>query len=253
MKKAKRALTFFLPSRILTKKFPRESSPLFRKLVIEPGAIDAQDITSFTNLFNFDDVWIFHGIVLKHHEKAIVLSGPPGIGKSTLLRKTARMGMAEPMDDGFILVGRANGCYYVLESGLYTTCRTISVISRWLRILFRYQSPYLNITHHHTMAKAIKKGEILQNLAVWIGSIVTKNRSSERVISSRVRLSKLFLVTNANDLNPPRRINGETLETVDTDDIERIFNNYADCEVFHSRGESLRSTIHDRIMAEIRS
>jgi energy-coupling factor transporter ATP-binding protein EcfA2 len=253
MKKVKSALTFFLPSRILMRKFPRESSPLFRKLVLEPGVIGAKDITSFTKLFNFNDVWIFHGVAMKQHEKAIVLSGPSGIGKSTLLRKVARMGMAEPMDDGFILVGRAKGCYHVLEGGLYPTYRTITVISKCLRILSRYQSPYLNIDHHHTMAKAIKRGEMLQNLAVWIGSIVTKNRRSERVISSPVRLAKLFLVTHPNDLIPPKRISGETLETADTDDIERIFNNYASCEVFHFYEDGLRSAIHDRILAELRS
>jgi hypothetical protein len=103
------------------------------------------------------------------------------------------------------------------------------------------------------MAKAIKRGEMLQNLAALIGSIVTKNRRSERVISTPVRLAKLFLVTHPNDLNPPRRISGETIETPNTGDIERIFNNYASCEVIHSYEEGLRRTLHDRILAELRS
>lgn len=234
------------------RKLPRESSLPFRKLALEPGAITADDITSFTKLFNFDDVWIFHGIAIKRRETALILSGPPGIGKSSLLQTIVRAGKAEPIDDGFILVGKANGSYYVLKSGLYPTLKTISVISKWLKVLLRHQSPYLNSGSPYVPAKAIKRGEMVHNLAVLIGSIVTKNRRSERVTSSMVTLRKLFLVAHPSDLYPPRRIRGETIETPDTGGIEGIFNNYASCEVIHYYEADLRRTLHDGVLAELR-
>ena len=235
------------------RKFPRESLSLFKKLALEPNMVTAQDIIPFTKQFEFDDVWIFHGIAMKWKEKAIVLSGLAGIGKSTLLRKIARTGMAEPIDDGFILVGRANSCYYVLESGLYPALRTISVLSKWLRKLSGYQSPYLNIDRYHNMVNAIKRGEVLHNLAVLIGSIVTKNRGSEGVISSPVRLVKLILVTHQNDPYPPRRICGETIKSLNAGNAEKIFNNYTSCEVIHSNEQGLRGIVCDMILTELKN
>ena len=119
----------------LREKLPRDALPLFNRLVLEPDNVTAADVISFKKQFAFDDVWIFHGIAMEREGKAIVVSGPPGIGKSTLLRKCTRINMARPVDDGFILIGRANGCYYIVESGLYVKLRTISILSKWLRIL----------------------------------------------------------------------------------------------------------------------
>jgi len=252
MNKVKRALKVF-SSRNLMRKFPRESLSLFKELALEPNMVTAQDIMSFAEQFEFDDVWIFHGIAMKFKEKAIVLSGLPGIGKSTLLRKIARTGMAEPIDDGFILVGRANSCYYVLESGLYPTLRTISILAKWLRKLFWYQSPYLNTDRYHNMVYAIKGGEVLHNLAVLIASIVTKNRGSERVISSPVRLVKLILVTHHNDPHPPRRISGGTIQSLNAGDAGKLFKNYASCEVIYCHEEGLREIILDMILTESKS
>ncbi len=242
-------LKFLFPSRNLMRKLPRESSPLFKKLLLEPGAVTAQDILSFNKQFDFDDVWIFHGAALKQNKRAIILSGPSGIGKSSLLRKIVRMRMAEAIDDGFILVGRANCSYFVLESGLYPAVRTISVVSKCLRVLFRYQCPYLG---NHRAVVRKKSWEMMHNIAALIGSIVSKDRSSERVTSSPVRLAKLFLVADPNDDYPPIRLCGETIESLAVGNAEKILDNYASCEVINSC-EGLKRTLYDRIVAELRN
>src|SRR4030042_5789782 len=226
-------------SRNLRTKLPRDSLPLFNKLVFEPGNVTVADITSFKKQFAFDDAWIFHGIAMERGEKAIVVSGPPGTGKSTLLRKFTRMNTARPVDDGFILIGRSNGSYYIAESGFYATLRTISILSKWLRILTRYESPYLSSEYLHDMEKAIRRGQLLHNIAFLIGSLVNKNRSSVKVTSRPLRLVKLFLVKHEKDSHPPKRISGDKIESVDVADTEKIFSKYGSCEVFHSTENGL--------------
>ncbi len=207
MNKVKRTLKV-IASRNLMAKFPRESLSFFKKLVLEPNMVTTQDIMTFKKQAEFEDVWIFHGIAMERKGKAIVLAGPPGIGKSTLLRKITRAGMAKPIDDGNVVVGRRDNCYYVLKSGLYSTVRTISIVSKGLRILFRYQSPYLNADPRHNLIKAIRRGEMLHNLAVLTGSIIARNRSSEEVIVNPVRLERLLLVIHQEDPQLSRRMCG---------------------------------------------
>jgi hypothetical protein len=240
-------------SRNLIRKFPEASLPIFKKLALEPTAVTVEDIMSSIKQFEFDDVWLLHGVAMKRKGGATVLSGPVGIGKSTLLRKVTRSGLAEPLDDGFILVGRVKGCYYVLASGLYPVIRTISIISKSLRMLFRCQSPYLNTNLHRDLTKARKREKLLHDCAVLIGSIVTKGRRSERVISRPVRLAKLFLVTHQSDCNPPRRIHGDTIEFVKANEATKLFNNYLSCEVICSYEEGLGKIISKRIFSESKS
>jgi hypothetical protein len=229
-----------ITSRNLMAKFPRESLSLFKKLVLEPNMITAQDIMTFKKQAEFDDVWIFHGIAMELKGKAIVLQGPPGIGKSTLLRKMARTGMAKPIDDGSVVVGKRDNCYYVLKSGLYPTLRTISILSKVLRILFRYHSPYLNADPRHNLMKAIKRGEMLHNLAVLTGSLVAGNRNSEGVIAKPVKLERLLLVTHQKDPQLPRRMCGEKIESISAIDTKNIFDKYLSCEVIASAGLNLK-------------
>ena len=234
-------------SRNLRRKLPRDSLPLFNKLVFEPGNITAADLTSFKKHFKFDDAWIFHGIAMEREGKAIVVSGPPGIGKSTLLRKFASLNMARPVDDGFVLIGRANGCYYIVESGLYATLRTISVLSKWLRILTWHESPFLINDYPHDMEKAIRRDQFLNNIAFLIGSLVSKNRSSVKGTSRPVRVVKLFLVKHERDIYSPKRISGDKIESVDATDTEKIFSKYVSCEVFHSTGIRLERMLYNRL------
>jgi ABC-type branched-subunit amino acid transport system ATPase component len=260
MHKVKRALKEFTSSN-LRRKFPRESLSLFNKLALEPNMLTTQDIMTFTKQTKFDDVWIFHGVAIERKGKAIVLAGPPGIGKSTLLRKIVRTGLAEPIDDGNILVGRRNNCYCVLKSGLYPTLRTISIISRWLRILFGYQSPYLNIDPGDNVLKAMRRGEMLHNLAVLMGSIVAKSRSSEAVTSTPVRLDKLFLVIHQKDPQVrlmyqkdsqlSRRMSGEHIESISASDTKNIFDNYLSCEVIVSAGPGVKTVMCDKVWKTI--
>ncbi len=246
---AKRALRAF-SVRHLTSKFPRETPSIVKKLAIEPGAVTLQDVARFAEQFNFEEVWIFHGIALKQKGSAVILSGPSGIGKSSLLRKITRMKAAEPMDDGFIVAGKVKHDYYVLESGLYHTVKPVAVASRWLRVLFRYRCPYLHNGHRGDMVRDMKKGETLHNIAVVIGSLIAKDRSSEAVTSTPVRLAKLLLVEHPGDCHLPRRTGKETMESVPVRDTAKMFEDYAMSEVIRSHEPGLWKVMLDKILTE---
>jgi hypothetical protein len=250
MNRIRSALRDFL-SRHLRARSPRESFPLFNKLVFEPDKVTLADITPFKKQFGFDDIWIFHGIAMEREGKAILVSGPSGIGKSTLLRKFASLNMARPLDDGFILIGRNNGCYYIVESGLYDAMRTISILSKWLRILAKHESPYLCSDYPRDMDKGIRRGQLLHSIAFVIGALVSQNRSSVKVTSSPVRLVKLFLVKHEKDRHPPKRIGGDKIETIDAADAEEIFSKHLSCEVFHSTERGIKGLLFNRIEKNI--
>lgn len=224
-----------------------------KKLATEPGAVTPQDIALFAQQFNFEEVWIFHGIALKRKGRAVILSGPSGIGKSSLLRKIARMKAAEPMDDGFVVAGRDKCHYYVFESGLYHTVKPIAVASRWLRALFGYRCPYLRWGNHRGMVRDLKRGETLHNIAVVIGSLIARDRSSETVTSGPVKLTTLLLVEHPDDCHPPRRIGKETMEPVTVPDTVKKFENYARSEVILSHEPGLWKIMLDKILTELKN
>lgn len=251
MNKIKKTLKAFTTRNLLAK-FPSEAPHLLKKLSLEPDAVEAQDGLAFMGEFGFEDLWIFHGVAMKDRGgRAIVLAGPAGIGKSTLLRKVAGMGLAEPMDDGFIVAGMIRGQYCILESGLYPAQKTISVLSKWLRMLSGYKSPYLHDECQRDLAGAKRRGEMLHNCAVLIGSIVIRNRSSDRWSSVPVKLTKLFLVESRGDRYTPRRISGEAIESLDAVSVARIFSNYTGCEVSRPCGKEINKALYNRILAEL--
>lgn len=223
-------------------------------MALEPDSVTAQDGLAFTRELGFEDLWIFHGVAIKDRAgRAIVLTGPAGIGKSTLLRKVAGTGLAEPMDDGFVVVAKAGGSHCVIASGLYPSLRTISILSNWLRIMVGYQSPYFFEKDQRDFEGAVNKSEMLHNLAVLIGSIIMRDRSSHEWKSVPVRLMKLFLVACQGDRHPPRRICGEEMESIDAGSAARIFSDHASCEVIHLSGKERWRALYNRILAELES
>jgi len=238
---------------ILRSKLPQDTMPLFDRLIFEPCKVDAADIVSFRKQFGLDDVWIFHGIAVEREGRAVIVSGPPGIGKSTLLRKCSRMNIARPVDDGFVLVGSRSGCYFVIESGLYSSLGNISIASKWLRVLTAYQSPYLSRGTHHGLERLRKRDELLHNMAFLIGSFINRDRSSEKAVPILLRLEKLFLVRHQEDIHPPKgmRKGRANIESLDAADAERIFSPVVSCEVLHPAGRRLDKILWDRILASI--
>ncbi len=102
------------------------------------------EIEGIRKKFGLNDLYVVHGFAVQRDGKAYVMSGPPGIGKSTMLAGLMRQG-ARPIDDGFVLLGRkADGSHVVVSTGAFEPKRARTLIEQRLRRRYDYKSPFLD-------------------------------------------------------------------------------------------------------------
>jgi hypothetical protein len=94
--------------------------------------------------FNIDDLYVVHGTAYRFKGKTAVVMGPQGIGKSTALRALSERGDVEPLEDGYVMIGRDRDIleFKVVTSGLLDTSRRFSRISKSIRACCGYKSAY---------------------------------------------------------------------------------------------------------------
>lgn len=233
-------------SKKLKGKFPLTALTLHKKLVTEINNINETDIHPFLSIFEFKDLWIFHGVAMEKDGKGILFSGPPGIGKSTVMRSLGRKKIVIPLEDGFVTIGRTDHSYYIVESGLYSSLKVISILSKLLRIITRYKSPYLD--HRCNFKKSVARGITLHNLAVLIGSVIIKNNSSEPVKPRLIKLVKLFLVSHPSQIYLPQRAHKESFKLFTPYNTEHILNPYVQCEIIPSCQNNIKRIILEKII-----
>jgi len=91
---------------------------------------EASEAAALLRSWNLDALYVLHGNALERpgHEAVVVL-GPPGIGKSRVCESLVADGWASSVEDGLVLVGSRGDRWYVVETG------TLRVLSRasWIR------------------------------------------------------------------------------------------------------------------------
>lgn len=99
-----------------------------RRRLTEEGSAEAAALRA---RFGLDELLVLHGSALAGSGGATLVTGPPGIGKSTALRETAAAGLGRVVEDGVLLVGlRA-------QEALLVTTGTVGVMDRASRIAGR--------------------------------------------------------------------------------------------------------------------
>ena len=84
--------------------------------------------------YGFEELFVVHGSAWSDERGCTVVSGPPGIGKSTVLRTLERSGQGQFVEDGLLLVGLRAGRWHLLVTG------TLAVLDRTSRIGARVHS-----------------------------------------------------------------------------------------------------------------
>lgn len=84
--------------------------------------------------YGLEELIVVHGSAWSDEGGCTLVSGPPGIGKSTLLRTLERSGQGQFVEDGLLLVGLRAGRWHLLVTG------TLAVLDRTSRIGGRVHS-----------------------------------------------------------------------------------------------------------------
>ena len=115
----------------------------FRHRVHKGEGFEREKIARAMNNFGLKRLILVHGIAVTRRADGIVMVGPPGIGKSTVLRRASRRETVQPIDDGLIVIGeKEDGKFVIIETGTYGVDKKRSLVSKALRKILRFKTPY---------------------------------------------------------------------------------------------------------------
>ncbi|HYN40649.1 MAG TPA: hypothetical protein VE129_02650 [Thermoanaerobaculia bacterium] len=86
-----------------------------RRLTPETGGASAEVMARF----GFDELLVVHGSALLGRDGVTLVAGPPGIGKSSVLRELDREGLGRFVEDGLLLVGARRDRWHLLVTGTH--------------------------------------------------------------------------------------------------------------------------------------
>lgn len=105
-----------------------------RRRLARDGAAAASEALS---RLGFDEFLVLHGGAWLDGGGATLISGPAGIGKSSVLRELEADGHGRLVEDGLLLVGVRRGGWHLVTTGTHDLLTRASRISRRVRDLMR--------------------------------------------------------------------------------------------------------------------
>jgi len=159
--------------------------------------------------FNLNQLYLVHGIAVDVDGRGVVVMGPAGIGKSTVLRELIKDHKVKPIDDGFVLIGRDRdtGVFNIVPTGLYEVNQKFSRISKTLRVCCNYVSPFL-VEDSSRFEGANIRGRIIQRVSRMAGYLVVRPPAHPSE-GGKTGLDKILYVSHERDTLKPGEI-GET-------------------------------------------
>ncbi|MGE5237162.1 MAG: hypothetical protein ACM3O7_12530 [Acidobacteriota bacterium] len=103
-----------------------------RRTLTPPGAEAARQARES---FGFDEFLVLHGSAWLADGTTTLVCGPPGIGKSTVLRSLQDMGRGRLIEDGLLLVGVSAETWHLVLTGATEVLDRASRIGRRIREL----------------------------------------------------------------------------------------------------------------------
>ncbi len=85
--------------------------------------------------FGFHTLHVLHGTAVEGEGGAVVVCGPPGVGKSTVARRLERRGRFRIVDDGMAVIGEGGDGWRLVETGTRVLLGRMSAISGCIKTL----------------------------------------------------------------------------------------------------------------------
>ena len=174
------------------------------------GKVDFEEVNRLRKQFDFGNIYLLHGVAMRVNGHAVILTGPRGSGKTTVMNRLVKKKMAKPIEDGIVIIGQKNGKFFVVESGTLPWRQTRAKVKS-LSPLKGHQISRSGLKSRTNFVEqtAIHEGAFSEGIA----SKLTPDKSSQTHTPKTIPLGKVVRVSTETDLHLPLKINGDKIET----------------------------------------
>jgi len=191
------------------KKQPR-GALTFQYMIFKNRVPDFAQINAIKERFSFGEMYLLHGVAMLVKGKAVIVTGPRGIGKTTLMKSLSRKGVAQPIDDGLVILGKKNHGFYVVESGTYPWRKLRANVKR----IFPFgkgdqftSKGFSNKSTEEVAQSALHEAAFSESLA----SLFTSNKSNQTFSPSIHGVSRLVAFVDKRDIHLPLRVDNNLI------------------------------------------
>ncbi|HNV01428.1 MAG TPA: hypothetical protein PKK60_03300 [archaeon] len=191
----------------------KQGAITFQYRMFGKDAIDWNQINSLKQKFGFLDLYLLHGVAMNVGNRSVVVSGPRGLGKTTLLKKVTKSGLVSPIEDGIVIVGKNKSGLFVVETGTINWRNIRSSAKRFFpfRAPANFSASGFKEDKSRFTTRVFLEGAFSESVA----NKLTRDRSSETFSPRVIPIKSVVLVPHEKDLHKPIKISGEKVESVD--------------------------------------
>ncbi|MBI4361431.1 hypothetical protein HY572_06715 [Candidatus Micrarchaeota archaeon] len=181
-----------------------------------------REIQGIKERFDLTDVYVGHGTTIQRNGSAHAILGPPGIGKTRLLKNLEKTGALTGLDDGLIVLGKMrDGRMVTITTGTLRTNLRKAFVEQKLRGMADYKSPYLGEPSGRELTTRLKKDAIIARIAQLASLFLWKDRKPFEPQAIELgngvyvqHPKNPFAFRHVNESGQTRKLNQEEIEEV---------------------------------------
>lgn len=222
----------------------------FPTLIQSKMGFDWNEVKQVMDNCNASELFLFHGNAMKVGSKAVVVTGPQGIGKSSALMSLEGKKLVEPLSDGDAIVAKTPKGFFVIGSGNYPNEKRYFRIGRVLRGGRLYRSPFASRKTNGLVFWARRKVKTaIARATNTIYVLTLRDKSGQTIKRPLVPLGKIIFIEHENDSKKPNKVNGEKIWEIENEEAKREFQGQAKVVAFSSFKKGLQKQLQKEILS----
>lgn len=207
-----------------------EGALKFPFLLQRPKEVDFAEIEGVRKKFGVSDIFRVHGMAFKAGKRTIVVIGPRGVGKSTLLRALSAKGMATQIEDGEVVLARNTAQneqgFKLIETGRHELRTHISKISKAVRKSVGFGSPYrIEGLSEKSFRRQYAWGNALGRVSELAGRLSYRRKSRAPFSPKSFGVSEIVWIQTRREKIMPSQIVGNSIsKTTNAQIVEELKN-----------------------------